>query len=122
VAGGLLALALATFGVFGMFAFVVEERRREIGFGSRWARRSRRSFPRFCGSRAAPCWRAWRLGLLLSLASGRARAGAVGLSPFDPISFGIGRCDPVSRRHSRDGHSRETRAYCRARGDFKEDA
>jgi hypothetical protein len=30
-AGGLLALALATFGVFGVFAYVVEERRREIG-------------------------------------------------------------------------------------------
>lgn len=86
---GLLGLGLATVGVFGVFAYAVEERRREIGV--RLA----------LGARTGDVFRAlfdvnrWSLGgglaggLLLSVAAGfLLRSYLFGLSPLDPLSYG----------------------------------
>jgi predicted permease len=89
-AGGLLALALATFGVFGVFAHVVEQRRREIGLrvalgAQRW-------------QVLGVLFRSTRIAVVIGLASGLALAVAMGtafkkflygLSPFDPAAFGL---------------------------------
>jgi predicted permease len=90
-AGGALALALATFGVFGVFSYVVEERRREIGIrvalgAERGAvlraifRPARRSVLAGLG-----------IGLVLALLSGpilqEMGIRLFGMSPFDPVAF-----------------------------------
>ena len=85
---GLLGLGLAAIGVFGVFAYAVEERRREIGV--RLA----------LGARAADVVRAlfdvnrWSIGgglaagLLLSVGAGFAlRSYLFGLSPLDPVAY-----------------------------------
>jgi predicted permease len=85
---GLLGLGLAVIGVFGVFAYAVEERRREIGI--RLA----------LGARAADVFRAlfdvnrWSIGagltvgVLLSAAAGFVlRSYLFGLSPFDPVAY-----------------------------------
>ncbi len=85
---GLLGLGLATIGVFGVFAYAVEERRREIGV--RLA----------LGARSGDVLRAlfdlnrWSIGgglaagLALSAAAGLVlRSYLFGLSPFDPIAY-----------------------------------
>lgn len=89
-AGSALALALATFGVFGVFAHVVEARRREIGI--------RLALGAGKGDILRSLFRTTRMavlaglggGLLLSLGTGPVLQELLyGLSPFDPIAFGI---------------------------------
>jgi predicted permease len=90
IAGGLgiLALLLAIVGVFGVFSYLVEERRREIGIrlalgasriqiGATLFRACRRAI---AGGLIA--------GVLLSVISGQALRGFLfGLSPLDPASY-----------------------------------
>jgi len=91
-AGGFLALALATFGVFGVFAFVVEERRSEIGIRvALGAQRGDVLRALFRPARIAVL-AGLTIGLVLSLSVGpileASRIRLFGLSPFDPIAFG----------------------------------
>jgi ABC-type antimicrobial peptide transport system permease subunit len=88
-AGSALALTLATFGVFGVFAHVVESRRREIGIrlalGARKGEIIRSLFR--TARLAVTC--GLSIGLLLSLATGPLLEEYLfGLSPFDPVAFG----------------------------------
>ena len=85
---GLLGLALATVGVFGVFAYAVEERRREIGVRLALGARARDIF------RALFDINRWSLGaglvtgVLLSVAAGFVLRGYLfGLSPLDPVAY-----------------------------------
>ncbi|HET9371490.1 MAG TPA: ABC transporter permease [Vicinamibacterales bacterium] len=87
---GLVALALAVVGIFGVFSYIIEERRREIGIrlalgaGRRDIRRSiaRASRGALVGGVAG--------GLALSAIVGMALQGLLfGLSPADPISYAL---------------------------------
>jgi putative ABC transport system permease protein len=91
-AGGLLALALATFGVFGVFAFVVEERRSEIGIRVALGAQRRDVLRALFRPARIAVLAGLSLGLVLSLMAGpilvSMRINLFGLSPFDPIAFG----------------------------------
>ena len=91
-AGGLLALALATFGVFGVFAFVVEERRQEIGIRVALGAQQRDVLRAMFRPARIAVLAGLGIGLLLSLSAGPILQGMriwlFGISPFDPISFG----------------------------------
>jgi predicted permease len=87
---GLLGLTLATVGVFGVFAYSVEERRREIGV--RLALGAARG--QIVSMLVAASGRAMLLGLgaglLLSLGCGPLlRAYLFGLSPLDPLAYAM---------------------------------
>lgn len=87
---GILGLVLATVGVFGVFAYAVEERRREIGvriaLGA--ARGQIVAMLLSTSSRAVVIGLA--AGLLLSLACGPVLGAMLhGLSPLDPLAYGI---------------------------------
>jgi predicted permease len=89
-AGGLLALALATFGVFGMFAYVVEERRREIGIRLAIGAQKGQILTALLRTARRAVLARHTVGLLLSLCVGPLLGQVLmGLSPFDPIAFGI---------------------------------
>jgi hypothetical protein len=89
-AGGLLALALATFGVFGMFAYVVEERRREIGIRLALGAQKGQILTAVLRTARRAVLGGLTLGLLLSLCVGPLLEQVLlGLSPFDPLAFGI---------------------------------
>jgi putative ABC transport system permease protein len=86
---GVLGVALAAVGVFGVFAYSVEERRREIGV--RLALGAARS--QIVRMLVATSGRAMTvglaLGLLLSLACGPVlRSYLFGLHPLDPLAYG----------------------------------
>ena len=85
---GLVALLLAIIGVGGVFSYLVEEQRREIGLrlalGASWAQ--------IAGALARACRGAvvggLAAGLVLSLAAGvTLRSFLFGLHPLDPISY-----------------------------------
>jgi ABC-type antimicrobial peptide transport system permease subunit len=85
---GLLGLGLATIGVFGVFAYAVEERRREIGVRLALGARARDVF------RALFDVNRWSIGggvvagLLMSVAAGFVmRSYLFGLSPLDPVAY-----------------------------------
>jgi ABC-type antimicrobial peptide transport system permease subunit len=87
---GLLGLALAVVGVFGVFAYAVEERRREIGV--RLALGAARMH--IVGILIATSGRAMiagiGAGLLLSLACGPVlRSYLFGVSPLDPAAYAL---------------------------------
>jgi predicted permease len=89
-AGGLLALALATFGAFGIFAYVVEERRREIGIRVALGAQKAQILTALLRTSGLAVIAGLTLGLLLSLSVGPLLEQVLlGLSPFDPIAFGI---------------------------------
>ena len=91
-AGGLLALALATFGVFGVFAFVVEERRSEIGIRVALGAQRRDVLRALFRPARIAVLAGLSIGLVLSLSVGpildSMRMRFYGLSWFDPIAFG----------------------------------
>jgi predicted permease len=92
VATGLatIALLLAVIGVFGVFSYLVEERRREIGI--RLALGATKGEVRTALMRACrrPVVMGLALGLALSILAGMALRGALfGLSPLDPISYAV---------------------------------
>ncbi len=89
-AGGLLALALATFGVFGMFAYVVEERRREIGIRLAIGAQKGQILTALFRTTRRAVLAGLTVGLLLSLCVGPLLEQVLlGLSPFDPLAFGL---------------------------------
>ena len=85
---GLTALLLASLGIFGVFAFIVEERRREIGV--RLALGASRSHVRrsIFGATRRPLITGLAVGALLALGSGVVlRSNLFGLSILDPLSY-----------------------------------
>jgi hypothetical protein len=85
---GMLGLSLATIGVFGVFAYAVEERRQEIGLRLALGARSRDVV------RAMFAVNRWSVGggvacgLLLSAGAGVVLRGYLfGLSPLDPVAY-----------------------------------
>jgi hypothetical protein len=90
VAGGLgtLALVLAGVGAFGVFASMVEERRREIGVRIALGASGARVVRVMLGRAGRPVLIGLGLGLLLSMGVARLmRSMLHGLSPFDPIAY-----------------------------------
>jgi ABC-type antimicrobial peptide transport system permease subunit len=90
VASGLavISLLLAVIGVFGVFSYLIEERRREIGI--RMALGATRSQVRTALARACrlPVMMGVAMGLGLSILAGSLLRGFLfGLSPFDPVSY-----------------------------------
>ena len=89
-AGSVLALALATFGVFGVFAHVVEARRREIGIRLALGAGKAQILRSLFRTTRLAVLAGLSAGLLLSLATGPMLGQLLyGLSPFDPIAFGV---------------------------------
>jgi hypothetical protein len=87
-AGGLLALALATFGVFGIFAYVVEARRSEIGIRMALGAQKSQVLGALWRTTSHALLAGLILGLLLSLCVGPLLSQVLmGLSPFDPVAF-----------------------------------
>jgi predicted lysophospholipase L1 biosynthesis ABC-type transport system permease subunit len=87
-AGGFLALALAAFGLFGVFAFVVEGRRREIGIRVALGAQKMQVLRMLFGTTRLATLCGLGGGLLLSLGIGPLMGTYLyGLHPFDPIAF-----------------------------------
>ena len=85
---GLLALALATIGAFGVFAYMVEERRREIGVRMALGARGAAVTRLVLVGASRPVIGGLLAGLVLALgASPLLRSVLYGLSPFDPIAY-----------------------------------
>ncbi len=86
--GSALALGLAAFGIFGVFGYIVEERRREIGIRvALGARRSEVFSAMFRPARIAMA-AGLVVGLGLSLSMSAVLDGMLfGLSPFDGVAF-----------------------------------
>jgi putative ABC transport system permease protein len=85
---GLLALVLATVGAFGVFAYTVEERRREIGVRMALGAETQHVVRTIIGGARYPL--AFGLGAGLLLASAAAPflgRFLYGLSPFDPLAY-----------------------------------
>jgi hypothetical protein len=88
--GALLALALATFGVFGIFAYVVEERRSEIGIRMALGAQKGQVLTALLRTAGGAVFAGLAVGMLLSLCVGPLlNQVLMGLSPFDPVAFGI---------------------------------
>lgn len=84
----LLALALATVGAFGVFAYMVEERRREIGVRMALGAQARQVVWAVIGGARLPLAFGLGIGLVLSLGAAQMlRSFLFGLSPFDPITY-----------------------------------
>ena len=89
-AGGALALALSAFGIFGIFAFVVEDRRREIGIRLALGATNRQILHVLFGTTRRATLAGLVIGLLVSLSIGPLMGSMrflFGLSPFDPMTF-----------------------------------
>jgi putative ABC transport system permease protein len=85
---GGLALALATVGAFAVFAYLVEERRREIGIRMALGARAGQVVRLVLGAAGRPIAAGLAIGLLLSIAGARLlRSALYGMSPFDPIAY-----------------------------------
>jgi predicted permease len=89
---GLLGLGLATIGVFGVFAYAVEERRREIGVRLALGARARDILQALFDLNRWSLGGGLAGGLALSAATGFVlRSYLFGLSPFDPVAYaGVG--------------------------------
>jgi putative ABC transport system permease protein len=84
-----LALALASIGVFGVFAYVVQQRTREIGIRMALGARRAQVLHVVLGFNS----RALVAGLTIGLASAAVGSRLLqrylyGLSPFDPLAYG----------------------------------
>jgi predicted permease len=87
---GLLGLTLATVGVFGVFAYAVEERRREIGVRLALGARSGQIVRMLLSTSGRAMLGGLALGVMASLACGPLlRAYLLGLSPLDPAAYGL---------------------------------
>jgi predicted permease len=92
VAGGLgaIALLLAVIGVFGVFSYVIEERRREIGVRVALGASKRQIRLALVHACHRPVIAGVLGGLALSLLAGTLLQGFLfGLSPIDPLSYGV---------------------------------
>jgi len=87
---GILGLVLATVGVFGVFAYAVEERRREIGVRIALGAARGQIVAMLLSTSSRAIVIGLAAGLLLSLASGPVLGAMLhGLSPLDPLAYGI---------------------------------
>jgi predicted permease len=85
---GLLALGLATIGAFGVFAYVVEERRREIGIRMALGARDAEVVRVILGAAMPPILLGLIAGLVLSVSGAQLmRSALYGMSPFDPVAY-----------------------------------
>lgn len=85
---GLLALVLATLGAFGVFASMVEERRREIAVRMALGARGSQVVQLVLHGAARPVLAGLGAGVALSLiVTPLLRSGLYGMSPFDPIVY-----------------------------------
>jgi predicted permease len=85
---GVLALVLATMGAFGVFAYLVEERRREIGIRMALGARGTQVARLVLGAAGRPIIVGLVVGLALSLGGAQLmRSALYGMSPFDPIAY-----------------------------------
>ncbi len=88
-ASGLLGLALAIVGVFGVFAYVVEERKREIGIRIALGARGAEVVRIIIAQTRMATLGGLAAGFVLSVATGRLlRAYLFGASALDPIAYG----------------------------------
>jgi predicted permease len=86
---GVLALALATLGVWGVFAYVVQERRREIGIRMAIGARGRQIATLVLRSTGRATLSGLGLGGLGALGAGYTLRGYLyGVSPLDPMVLG----------------------------------
>jgi ABC-type antimicrobial peptide transport system permease subunit len=86
---GVLALALATLGVWGVFAYVVQERRREIGIRMAIGARGRQIAALVLRSTGRATLSGLALGALGALGAGYTLRGYLyGVSPLDPMALG----------------------------------
>lgn len=87
---GLLGLALAAVGIFGVFAYSVEERRREIGVRLALGAARGHIVRMLLTTSGRAMFGGLLLGLLLSLAAGPVlRSYLFGLSPLDPLAYAL---------------------------------
>jgi ABC-type antimicrobial peptide transport system permease subunit len=86
---GLMALLLATMGLYGVMAFVVSSRTREIGTRVALGARSGQILRGVLGQGLRLIGAGIAIGALVSWLLARALvAGLAGLSPADPVAFG----------------------------------
>jgi ABC-type antimicrobial peptide transport system permease subunit len=86
---GVLALALATVGMFGAFTFWVQHRAREIGIRMALGARGPEVVHLVLGSSARAILIGLVVGLVVSVgASNMLRSSLYGLSTVDPIAYG----------------------------------
>jgi hypothetical protein len=87
---GILGLTLATVGVFGVFAYAVEERRREIGVRLALGAARKQIVSMLVSSSGRAMVLGLGAGILLSFGCGPVlRAYLYGLSPLDPLAYGM---------------------------------
>jgi hypothetical protein len=87
---GLLGLLLASVGVLGAFSYAVEERRREIGVRLALGAARRQIVGMLVTSSGRAMLLGLGAGILLSFACGPVlRAYLYGLSPLDPLAYGM---------------------------------
>jgi putative ABC transport system permease protein len=87
---GLLGLALATVGVFGVFAYAVEERRREIGVHLALGAARTHIVRMLVSTHGRAMLAGLGVGVLLSFGAGPVlRSYLYGLSPLDPVAYTI---------------------------------
>jgi hypothetical protein len=85
---GALALVLATVGAFGVFAFVVEQRRREVGIRMALGARASEVVWHVLRSTQAPVLAGAVIGVGIALAAAPLLGAYLyGLSPFDPVAY-----------------------------------
>jgi hypothetical protein len=85
---GLLGLSLATVGVFGVFAYAVEERRREIGVRLALGAARAHIIRMLVSTHGRAMLAGLGLGVLLSFGAGPVlRSYLFGLSPLDPLVY-----------------------------------
>ncbi len=85
-----LALVLAAIGVFGVFAYLVQERTREIGLRMAIGAQPHQVVAFVFRSTAWATLGGLIVGVIGSFASSRLLAGQLfGISPFDPIAYGL---------------------------------
>jgi predicted permease len=88
--GSVLALSLATFGVFGVFAHVVEARRREIGIRLALGGQKHQVLAGLFRTARLALGGGLAVGLVASVVVAAMLEGFLyGLSPFDPVAFGL---------------------------------
>ena len=85
---GLLALAVATVGIFGVFSYVVGQRTREIGIRSALGAQRAEIMRLLLASTSGPVRLGPALGLVASMAAARAmRQFLFGVSVLDPAAY-----------------------------------
>ena len=87
---GIIALVIAAAGVFGVFAYVVQRRTREIGIRTALGASPRRAMASVVRESIRSIVFGLLVGAALGIASGRLIASAVyGISAFDPVVLGF---------------------------------